>query len=126
MFPTEDATQWASPVLRRYSITGRLVCRGDGETAVARIDINTAKLPPVEYVATELREITVIPQNALPIKEATAKVMNLSSFYPTVPVLEFISLTPLFLSIVNVNSSLKPNWCHLWKVIHASAFSQTC
>jgi len=55
MFPTEDATQWASQYLRRYSISGRLLCRGDGETCVARIDIHTGEITSSEHVITELR-----------------------------------------------------------------------
>ena len=57
MFPTKDATQWASQYLRRYSITGRLVCRGDGETAVARIDISTGDAEKPENVVSSFDKL---------------------------------------------------------------------
>ena len=44
MFPTDDQTQWASQYLRCYSASRGLVCRGDGETAVAKIDIRTGEI----------------------------------------------------------------------------------
>ena len=37
MFPTENSEQWASQYLRCYSASGSLICRGDRETAVARL-----------------------------------------------------------------------------------------
>ena len=38
MFPTEDSEQWASQYLRCYSQAGSLICRGDGQTALARVE----------------------------------------------------------------------------------------
>src|SRR5450756_867384 len=36
MFPTNDPAQWASQYLRCYSESNRLVCRGNGKTALTR------------------------------------------------------------------------------------------
>ena len=109
MFPTEDATQWASQYLRRYSITGRLVCRGDGETSVARIDISTGETTASEYVATELREITCNPTKCASYQRGDCrKVMNLQFLLPDCPGFGVYQLdTSSFYSIVNVNSSLE-------------------
>src|SRR4030043_166312 len=38
MFPTDDESQRASQYLRCYSATGNIICRGDGETALARVE----------------------------------------------------------------------------------------
>ena len=109
MFPTEDATQWASQYLRRYSITGRLICRGDGETAVARIDIQTGETTASEFATTELREITCNPAKCASYQSGECRrVMNLQFLLPDCPGFGVYQLdTSSFYSIVNVNSSLE-------------------
>ncbi|MBM3301375.1 MAG: hypothetical protein FJY85_15660, partial [Deltaproteobacteria bacterium] len=58
MFPTDDETQWASQYLRCYSASRGLICRGDGETAVAKTDVLTGELAIRESADTELKEVT--------------------------------------------------------------------
>ena len=109
MFPTEDATQWASQYLRRYSISGRLLCRGDGETCVARIDIHSGEITSSEHVITELREIVCNPAKCAAYQRGDChRVMNLQFLLPSCPGFGVYQLdTSSFHSIVNVNSSLE-------------------
>jgi hypothetical protein len=95
--------------LRRYSITGRLVCRGDGETAVARIDINTGETTASEFATTELREITCNPAKCASYQSGECRrVMNLQFLLPDCPGFGVYQLdTSSFYSIVNVNSILE-------------------
>ncbi|RAL70072.1 hypothetical protein C1G86_1603 [Dehalococcoides mccartyi] len=109
MFPTEDQTQWASQYLRCYSASRGLVCRGDGETAVAKIDIRTGEIANKESIETEMREITCNPAKcAYYQKVQCRRVMNLQFLLPDCPGFGVYQLdTSSFYSIVNVNSSLE-------------------
>jgi hypothetical protein len=109
MFPTEYATQWAAQYLRRYSRNGRLLCRGDGETSVARTDILTGEITPNECVKTELREITCNPEKCFSYQRGDCRrVLNLQFLLPDCPGFGVYQLdTSSFYSIVNVNSSLE-------------------
>jgi hypothetical protein len=109
MFPTEDETQWASQYLRCYSESQRLICRGDGVTAIARIDISSGKIAGEESEATELREITCNPARcAYHLNEECRRVMNLQFLLPDCPGFGVYQLdTSSFYSIVNINSSLE-------------------
>jgi hypothetical protein len=109
MFPTEDATQWASQYLRRYSRNGRLLCRGDGETSVARTDILTGEITSSECVTTELREITCNPEKCVSYQRGDCRrVLNLQFLLPDCPGFGVYQLdTSSFYSMVNVNSSLE-------------------
>ncbi len=109
MFPTEDETQWASQYLRSYSASRGLICRGDSETAVARVDIHTGEIASKESEATELREITCNPTKcAYHQDDRCRRVMNLQFLLPDCPGFGVYQLdTSSFYSIVNVNSSLE-------------------
>jgi hypothetical protein len=109
MFPTEDTTQWASQYLRRYSRNGRLLCRGDGETSIARTDILTGEITSNECVKTELREITCNPEKCFSYQRGDCRrVLNLQFLLPDCPGFGVYQLdTSSFYSMVNVNSSLE-------------------
>ena len=109
MFPTEDSRQWASQYLRCYSSSGGLICRGDGETALARVDIRTREISSIEGQATELLEITCNPAKCAYYKNALCRrVMNLQFILPDCPGFGVYQLdTSSFFSIVNVNSCLE-------------------
>ena len=86
MFPTKDATQWAAQYLRRYSRNGRLLCRGDGETSVARTDVRTGEITSSESVTTELREITCNPEKCVSYQRGDCRrVLNLQFLLPDCP-----------------------------------------
>jgi len=109
MFPTEDESQWASQFLRCYSASRGLICRGDGETALARIDIKTGEIAVKEAISTVLSEISC-RQDDCPYYERgqCKKVMNLQFLLPDCPGFGVYQLdTSSFNSIVNINSTLK-------------------
>jgi hypothetical protein len=109
MFPTDDQTQWASQYLRCYSASRGLVCRGDGETAVAKIDVHTGEIASKESAETEMKEITCNPAKCAYYQKAQCRrVMNLQFLLPDCPGFGVYQLdTSSFFSIVNVNSSLE-------------------
>ena len=109
MFPTDDQTQWASQYLRCYSALRGLVCRGDGETAVAKIDTRTGEIANRDSVETEMKEITCNPAKCTFYQVARCRrVMNLQFLLPDCPGFGVYQLdTSSFYSIVNVNSSLE-------------------
>jgi len=109
MFPTNDQTQWASQYLRCYSATRGLVCRGDGETAVAKTDARTGEIAGKESIETEMKEITCNAAKCNFYQNAQCRrVMNLQFLLPDCPSFGVYQLdTSSFYSIVNVNSSLE-------------------
>jgi len=109
MFPTDEQAQWASQFLRCYSASRGLICRGDGEMAIARIDIRTGEIATREAAETELREVTCNPAKCVYYQKAHCRrVMNLQFLLPDCPGFGVYQLdTSSFNSIVNVNSSLE-------------------
>ncbi|MDO8716247.1 MAG: hypothetical protein Q7J73_05510 [Dehalococcoidales bacterium] len=109
MFPTEDLRQWASQYLRCYSVSRRLICRGDGEMALARVDIHTSEIAGEESEETGLKETTCNPARCSYHQRGDCrKVMNLQFLLPDCPGFGVYQLnTSSFYSIVNVNSSLE-------------------
>jgi len=109
MFPTEDDSQWASQYLKCYSATRGLICRGDGEAALARVDIRTGEIATREAQETELREIACDPTICAYYRRAQCRrVMNLQFLLPDCHGLGVYQLdTSSFHSIVNINSDIK-------------------
>jgi hypothetical protein len=109
MFPTDDETQWASQYLRCYSETGSLICRGDSETALARVETINREGGSKGETITKLMEMPCNP-NRCPCYQQSycRRVMNLQFLIPDCPGFGVYQLdTSSFHSIVNVNSSLK-------------------
>ena len=108
MLPTEDPNQWASQYLRCYSAYRGLICRGDGETAMARVNTKTGQIATHEDAETELREITCSPKSCGHYEIGRCRrVMNLQFLVPECPGIGVYQLdTSSYYSIVNVNSSL--------------------
>lgn len=109
MFPTDDESQWASQHLKCYSASRGLICRGDGELAIARVDIKTGEIATKEAGQTELREITCNPESCAHYERGQCRrVMNLQFLLPDCPGFGVYQLdTSSFYSIVNINSMLK-------------------
>ena len=109
MFPTEDEKQWASQYLRCYSETGDLICRGDGEIAVARVETigreRSSRYKPI----TKLLEMPCDPDRCPCYQKGYChRVLNLQFLLPDCPGLGVYQLdTTSFYSIVNVNSGIK-------------------
>ena len=109
MFPTEDENQWATQHLKCYSATRGLICRGDGEIAVARVDIKTGEIATRDSQNTELREISCDPDTCSYYQRSQCRrVMSLQFLIPDCPGFGVYQLnTSSFYSIVNINSSIK-------------------
>ncbi|WP_338131896.1 hypothetical protein [Dehalococcoides mccartyi] len=109
MFPTEDDSQWATQHLKCYSTTRGLICRGDGEMAIARIDITNGRIATRETSDTDLREMPCNPETCTLYQQARCRrVMSLQFLIPDCPGFGVYQLnTSSFYSIVNINSSIK-------------------
>lgn len=101
MFPTEDSEQWAGQYLRCYSATRGLICRGDGETALARVMAR-----PGENIG--LVETTCNPLGCDYYRKGQCRrVMNLQFLLPECPGFGVYQLdTTSFHSMRNINSAL--------------------
>jgi hypothetical protein len=62
MFPTDDKTQWASQYYRFYSDQGNLLCRGDGETALARVETISKEAGSKGKTISKLLEMPCNPE----------------------------------------------------------------
>ncbi len=109
MFPTEDESQWATQYLKCYSVPRELICRGDGEIAVARVDKATGSIAAKDAVDTELREITCNPESCAYYQRSRCRrVISLQFLIPDCPGFGVYQLnTSSLYSIVNINSSIK-------------------
>lgn len=104
MFPTEDKEQWASQYLRCYSASRRLICRGDGEKAVARL----VPGPGGPVIQNGLEEVSCNPLGCnYYMKNQCRRVMNLQFLLPDCPGFGVYQLdTTSFHSMKNINSAL--------------------
>jgi len=108
MFPTEVSEQWASQYLRCYSASRGLICRGDGETAVGRVDARTGVFGSGKGEPIGLQEITCNPNEChYHQRDQCRRVMNLQFLLPDCPGFGVYQLdTSSFHSMRNVNSAL--------------------
>jgi len=109
MFPTEDKAQWASQYLRCYSESGNLICRGDGETALAKVETVNREAGSKGETISKLLEMPCNPDRCPMYKQGYCRrVMNLQFLLPDCPGFGVYQLdTSSFYSIVNINSSLE-------------------
>ena len=109
MFPTDDESQWASQFLRCYSETGNLICRGDGETALARVETINRETGSKGETISKLLEMPCNPDRCPCHQQGYCRrVMNLQFLLPKCPGFGVYQLdTSSFYSIVNINSSLE-------------------
>jgi len=108
MFPTENSEQWASQYLRCYPASRGLVCRGDGETAITRIDMLTNEIDSRDTSAPRLKEISCNPDGCPYHRRGDCRrVMNLQFLLPDCPGFGVYQLnTSSFHSMKNINSAL--------------------
>jgi hypothetical protein len=106
MFPTENSEQWASQYFRRYSPLGRLICRGDGETALVKADNGAEQLLSRERFPADLKEIACNPRTCPHYQCGDCRrVMNLQFLLPDCPGFGVYQLgTSSYHSMRNVNS----------------------
>ena len=108
MFPTENSEQWASQYLRCYSATGDLICRGNGETALAKVEMRTGKIGSMG-TTSKLLEMPCNPDRCPCHRQGYCRqVMNLQFLLPDCPGLGVYQLdTSSYQSMSNVNSFLE-------------------
>ncbi len=108
MFPTEDDKQWSQQWLKCYSNTRGLICRGDGETAIARVDTETGEIATREAKNTELKEIHCDPEKCSRHQGSRCRrIMSLQFLLPDCPGLGVYQIdTSSFFSTVNINSGI--------------------
>lgn len=108
MFPTENSEQWASQYLRCYSESGNLICRGDGETALARVEVRTGEIESIDTAASKLLEMPCNPDRC-PCHQRgyCRRVMNLQFLLPDCPGFGVYQLdTSSYHSMKNINAML--------------------
>lgn len=108
MFPTEEADKFAQQWLKCYSFTQGLVCKGDGRSAVRKIDVETGDIARHTTQAWEFRDWSCNPETCVEYREKQCRrVMNLLFMMPDVPGFGCWQLdTTSFYSIVNINSCI--------------------
>jgi hypothetical protein len=110
LIPVEDEEQWATQYYKAYNQTYGLVCKGDGETAMRMVDVNTGDLPDKDIPGTVTLKEIPCPGKSCPDYEAKRchEVMNLRFILPEVPGLGVWQIdTGSINSILNINSCAK-------------------
>jgi len=106
MFPTEKADEFSQQWLRCYSFTQGLTCKGDGSTAIRKIDVETGDIARHTTQEWVFKEWGCDPDTCeQSLEKQCRRVMNLLFFMPEVPGFGVWQLdTTSFYSIVNINS----------------------
>jgi hypothetical protein len=106
MFPTEKTDEFAQQWLRCYSFTQGLICKGDGSTAIRKIDVETGDVARHTTQEWVFKQWGCDPDTCEQYSEKQCRrVMNLLFFMPDVPGIGVWQLdTTSFYSIVNINS----------------------
>jgi len=108
MFPTEDREQWASQYLRCYSDSRDLLCRGNGETALARVETINRETGSKGEIVSKLLEMPCNPDRCPIHKQGYCRqVMNLQFLLPDCPGFGVYQLdTSSYHSMRNINDML--------------------
>jgi len=106
MFPTEKTDEFAQQWLRCYSFTQGLICKGDGSTAIRKIDVETGDVARHTTEEWVFKQWGCDPDTCEQyLEKQCRRVMNLLFFMPDVPGFGVWQLdTTSFYSIVNINS----------------------
>jgi len=109
MFPVEDEERVCPQWLKRYSFSQGLVCKGDGEGARCRIDLETGAMAGKDTKQAELREVKCEYRECQEYIAGNCKeVMSLQFLLPEVPGLGVYQLdTSSYHSIRNINDCLE-------------------
>lgn len=84
IIPLEDEEKWASQYYRCYSRTRGLICKGDGETAMRMLDIQTGALADRDSKNVEMKEVPCQGRECPDYKVKCKEVMNLQFLLPEV------------------------------------------
>jgi len=106
MFPTENPDEFAQQWYRCYSFSQGLICKGDGSTAIRKIDVANGDIASHTTEEWTRKEWGCDPDTCEQYSEKQCRrVMNLLFLIPEVPGLGVWQLdTTSFYSIVNINS----------------------
>jgi len=106
-FPTDEEERFSSQYYRCYSQTQGLVCKGDGETCIRMVDVETDALANRDSKKTELRELPCEGRECPYYEKQCREVMNLQFLLPEVPGLGIWQIdTSSINSIRNINSAV--------------------
>ncbi|KKN59519.1 hypothetical protein LCGC14_0541330 [marine sediment metagenome] len=108
MFPTENPEEFAQQWYRCYSFSQGLICKGDGATAVRKVDVANGDIASHTTEEWARKEWGCDPEMCEQyLGKQCRRVMNLLFLIPEVPGLGVWQLdTTSFYSIVNINSCL--------------------
>jgi len=108
MFPTEESEQWVSQYFRCYSENGNLLCRGDGETALAKVQTLTRDVGSAGETTSKLLEMPCNPARCPCHQQGYCRrVMNLQFLLPNCPGFGVYQLdTSSYYSMKNINSTI--------------------
>jgi len=107
LIPVEDEETWATQYFKSYNLTYGLVCKGDGETAMRMVSVETGELPGAKKPGTvRLQEIPCAGRDCPDYQSKKChEVMNLRFMLPEVPGLGVWQIdTGSKNSIFNINS----------------------
>ncbi len=106
MFPTENPEEFAQQWYRCYSFSQGLICKGDGATAVRKVDVANGDIASHTTEEWTRKEWGCDPEMCEQyLGKQCRRVMNLLFLIPEVPGLGVWQLdTTSFYSIVNINS----------------------
>ena len=107
MFPTEDVEKFAQQWLRCYSFTQGQICKGNGVTALRKVDAETGDIARHTTEEWIFRDGWTCNPEECPqyLSKQCRRVMNLLFLMPAVPGFGCWQLdTTSFYSIVNINS----------------------
>lgn len=108
IFPTEDASCWASQFYRCYSRAGVLICKGDGERAAVLAGEEGGAPVARNPRNIMLKEVECHPEHCPEYGHGCRRVMNLQFLLPCIPGLGVWQLdTSSYRSIMNINSGIK-------------------
>jgi len=109
MFPTEEVEKFAQQWLRCYSFTQGLVCKGDGQVATRKIDVETGDIARHTTQEWRFNDVWGCDPDTCEqyLDKQCRRVMNLLFMMPDVPGFGCWQLdTTSFYSIVNINSCI--------------------
>lgn len=107
MIPVEEEEVWSSQYYKSYNMTYGLVCKGDGETAMRMVSVETGELPdPKKPGTVTMKEMPCAGVDCPLYKEKKChEVMNFRFIIPEIPGLGVWQIdTGSKNSILNINS----------------------
>ena len=106
LIPVEDEERWCSQYYRAYSQTRGLICKGDGETAIRMVDIQTGAMADRSTSEAVLREVPCPGRDCPDYEQQCREIMNLQFLLPEIPGLGVWQIdTSSINSIRNINSA---------------------